>query len=56
MPVIACGGASGPKSMLEAVNIGKADALSMASILHYDDFEIYALKKYLSNAGLNIRI
>lgn len=35
VPVIACGGAGSPDHILEVVQKGKADAVSMASILHY---------------------
>ena len=36
IPVIACGGAGSPADVAEAILKGKADAVSMASILHYD--------------------
>lgn len=35
VPVIACGGAGSPADVLAAVTEGRADAVSMASILHY---------------------
>ncbi len=36
IPVIACGGAGEPGHVVQAVREGKADAVSMASILHYE--------------------
>lgn len=36
VPVIAAGGAGSTKHICEAIELGKADAVSMASILHYD--------------------
>jgi cyclase len=36
IPVIACGGAGTPAHVLEVVQDGKADAVCLASLLHYD--------------------
>ena len=36
IPVIACGGAGNVNHISEVINEGKADAVSMASILHYE--------------------
>lgn len=36
IPVIACGGAGCKEDVLEVIQKGKADAVSLASILHYD--------------------
>jgi len=36
IPLIACGGASSVEDVAKVINEGKADAVSMASILHYD--------------------
>ena len=38
IPVIACGGAGNLNDILEIINVGKADAVSVASILHYESF------------------
>ena len=40
IPVIACGGAGCEKDIIDAVIDGKADAVSMASILHYEKITI----------------
>ena len=36
IPVIAHGGAKSPANIVEAISIGKADAVAIASILHYE--------------------
>ena len=38
IPVIACGGAGNPNDILEVIKSGKADAVSISSILHYESF------------------
>ena len=39
IPVIACGGAGGVKHIQEVISEGKADAVSVASVLHYQCFD-----------------
>lgn len=36
IPVVACGGAGKAEHIADAINVGKADAVSIASMLHYD--------------------
>jgi cyclase len=36
IPVIACGGAGRIEDVAEVINEGRADAVAIASILHYD--------------------
>ena len=36
MPVIACGGAGKVSDIYEVITLGKADAVSVASLLHYN--------------------
>ncbi|MBU4201075.1 MAG: imidazole glycerol phosphate synthase subunit HisF [Verrucomicrobia bacterium] len=36
IPVIACGGAGNANDVIQVINQGRADAVSLASILHYD--------------------
>ncbi len=38
IPVIACGGAGNLNHILEIIKTGKADAVSIASVLHYESF------------------
>ncbi|HEX4209124.1 MAG TPA: imidazole glycerol phosphate synthase subunit HisF [Candidatus Binataceae bacterium] len=55
IPVIASGGAGEPKHLLEAFTTGAADAAIVASIIHYGDHPIPDLKRYLRNAGVEVR-
>ncbi len=56
IPVIVYGGAGNLESILEAIKTGKADAVSAASIFHYNNFLISDIKKYLKNSGINVRM
>jgi imidazole glycerol-phosphate synthase subunit HisF len=55
VPVIACGGAGSPADVVEVVRNGKADAVSMARILHYGNFDIAAVKRALMDANVEVR-
>lgn len=55
VPVIASGGAGTLKHLLEAITIGKADAVLAASIFHFGEFTIPAVKAYLKENGVEIR-
>ncbi len=55
VPVIASGGAGKLEHFVEGVNIGNADALLLASLLHYKKLTIPQIKNYLTEQGLNIR-
>ncbi len=52
VPVIAGGGAGNAQDVVDVVLDGKADAVSVASILHYNDITINDLKKYMSKNGI----
>lgn len=56
VPVIAHGGAGSLESLKDAVVNGQADALGISSILHYHDFNISGIKKYLAENDINVRI
>ena len=56
IPVIASGGAGNMKHFLDAFQIGKADAVLAASLFHFKEVEICALKKYLSENSESIRL
>lgn len=47
IPVIASGGAGSLKHILNAVFLGKADAILLASLLHYGEYTVAEIKKYL---------
>lgn len=54
VPVIAGGGAGNSKDVLEVIKSGKADAVSIASIFHYEDITISELKSFMSKNGIPI--
>jgi cyclase len=56
VPVIASGGAGSMEHFKEVFNTGKADAALAASIFHYKEIEIQALKKYLSVNNISVRL
>ncbi len=45
IPVIAHGGAGSPEHIVEVIKEGKADAVSIASIIHYDFIKNYSFEK-----------
>jgi cyclase len=55
VPIIASGGAGGPEHLLEALTLGKADAVLAASIFHFGEHSIKSVKEYLSSHGIAIR-
>lgn len=54
VPIIASGGAGGPSHLVDAVCHG-ADAVALASLLHYGDHRIPELKRALAEAGIEVR-
>ena len=56
VPVIASGGAGTIQHFTEVFSEGKADAALAASIFHYGEIPIPALKKQLLQNGISIRI
>lgn len=55
IPVIASGGAGSLKQILDAIVKGKADAILLASLLHYKEYTIYEVKKYLEQKGVCVK-
>jgi len=55
IPVIASGGAGEPGHLLAAVRDGRADAVLLASRLHFGGFNIPDLKNYLRAKGVELR-
>jgi cyclase len=55
IPVIASGGAGELSHMLKAIVDGKADAVLVASLLHYVEYTIYDIKKYLDENGVVVQ-
>ncbi|HOV83419.1 MAG TPA: imidazole glycerol phosphate synthase subunit HisF [Paludibacteraceae bacterium] len=56
VPVIASGGAGTMEHFVEVFKEGKADAALAASIFHYKEIEIPALKTYLKQKGIEVRM
>lgn len=56
IPVIASGGAGNEEHFYEALTEGKADAALAASLFHYKELEIMALKKYLKKKDVAVRM
>lgn len=56
IPVIASGGAGNMAHFKDVFTIGKADAALAASIFHFQEIEIPALKRYLQAANIAMRL
>lgn len=56
IPVIASGGCGSMGHIADAFTIGKADAALAASVFHFGEIRIPALKQYLGTRGLPVRI
>ncbi|OGN30442.1 MAG: imidazole glycerol phosphate synthase subunit HisF [Candidatus Yanofskybacteria bacterium RIFCSPLOWO2_02_FULL_41_13] len=55
VPVIACGGAGKVQDIIDAVKLGGADAISLASIFHYGGHTPNSIKQRMYNAGIPVR-
>ncbi len=56
IPVIASGGAGTKEHFYEALTEGRADAALAASLFHYKELEIIALKQYLHERNISVRL
>ncbi|TWU44069.1 Imidazole glycerol phosphate synthase subunit HisF [Novipirellula aureliae] len=56
IPVVASGGAGGPKHLVDAIKIGKADAVLAASIFHFGQYTIEETKRVMQEAGIAVRL
>jgi cyclase len=56
IPVIASGGAGTLDHLVDAVLIGKADAVLAASIFHFGTYTIAEAKRYMAGRGIAMRI
>ena len=54
LPIVASGGAGGPEDMVSAVKAG-AGAVLAASIFHFNEWTIEAVKNHLGDAGVPVR-
>ncbi|NCP87711.1 MAG: imidazole glycerol phosphate synthase subunit HisF [Anaerolineae bacterium CG_4_9_14_3_um_filter_57_17] len=55
VPVIASGGGGQPEHLYAALTTGKADAVLVASMLHFGEFNVSQIKKYLAEQGIKVR-
>ncbi len=55
IPVIASGGAGRPAHFAEAFETGRADAALAASLFHFQEISIGAVKRYLTGKGIPVR-
>jgi cyclase len=55
IPIIASGGAGNEEHFVEAFVLGKADAALAASVFHFGQIKIPALKSFLKSKGVNTR-
>lgn len=56
IPIIASGGAGTMEHFRDAFALGHADAALAASVFHFGEIPIPALKQYLRNEGISVRI
>ena len=56
IPVIASGGAGALKDFVDVFTQGRADAALAASIFHYAETSVSALKQHLNQHGIPVRI
>jgi cyclase len=56
IPVIASGGAGGLEHFLDVFTRGKADAALAASIFHFAETRVHALKEYLRGHDIPVRL
>lgn len=55
VPVVASGGAGRPEHLRDVLEAGHADAALVASMVHYGDYTILAIKDELAAAGIPVR-
>ena len=55
IPVIAFGGVGKWEHLVDGIKKGNADAVSAANIFHYTEHSTFHAKKFLFDAGLNVR-
>lgn len=55
IPVIASGGAGTPEHLVDAIRYGGADAVLVASLLHYGEHTVESLKAIMDDYGIPVR-
>jgi imidazole glycerol-phosphate synthase subunit HisF len=55
IPVVASGGAGKPEHLLAVLREGCADAALIASMVHFGEYRVPAIKRFLAESGLPVR-
>ena len=55
IPVIASGGMGNPRDLVDVVTQGRADAVAMADVLHYERATIGEVRQVAKSAGIQVR-
>lgn len=55
VPVIASGGMGSLEHLAEVCNEGKADAVAMADVLHYDRMSLHTIREFALERGVAVR-
>lgn len=55
VPVVASGGAGTPDHLAQVFTEGHADAALVASMVHYGEYSVPAIKRYLASRGIPVR-
>jgi cyclase len=55
IPVIASGGAGTPEHLVDGIRYGNADAVLLASLLHYGEYTVDGLKDTMERCGIPVR-
>lgn len=56
IPVVASGGAGKPEHLVDAILVGKADAVLAASIFHFGEYSILQTKRMMAQNGIPVRL
>ena len=56
IPVIASGGVGNLQHLVEGVTLGGADAVLAASIFHFGEYTVGEAKRYMADAGIDVRL
>lgn len=56
IPVVASGGAGRPEHLVDAIQLGKADAVLAASIFHFGQYTIEEAKRMMAGRGIPVRL
>ena len=55
IPVIASGGMGSCQNLIDAIQIGKADAVAMADVLHFERLSIKEIREQVTSVGISVR-